>query len=37
MRTIRKGLRQSRYPSNVIDGCLAGKGLTLTTPRQQGQ
>ncbi|MGW0425372.1 IS630 family transposase [Streptomyces sp. NPDC003015] len=37
MRTLRQGLRQIQYRSNVIDGCLAGTGLTLTTPRQQSQ
>lgn len=37
MRTLRQGLRQIQYRSNVIDGCLAGTGLTLTTPRQQNQ
>ena len=37
MRTLRQGLRQIQYRSNVIAGCLAGTGLTLTTPRQQSQ
>lgn len=37
MHTFRKGLRQIQYRSNVIDGCLIGTGLTLTTTRQQGQ
>ncbi|MFC8870210.1 transposase [Streptomyces sp. NPDC057148] len=37
MRTLRQGLRQIQYRSNVIDGCLAGTGLLLTTPRQQSQ
>lgn len=37
MRAPRQGLRQIHYRSNVIDGCLAGTGLTLTTSRQQSQ
>jgi len=37
MHILRKGLRQIQHRSNVIDGCLAGTGLTLTTSRQQGQ
>ncbi|MET8566139.1 transposase [Streptomyces flaveolus] len=37
MRTLRHGLRQIQYRSNLIDGCLAETGLTLTTPRQQAQ
>ncbi|MGW2650793.1 transposase, partial [Streptomyces sp. NPDC001393] len=27
------GLRQIQYHSNLIDGCLAETGLTLTTSR----
>jgi transposase len=37
MRTLRHGLRQIRYRSNLIDGCLPETGLTLTTSPQQGQ
>ena len=37
MRTLRHGLRQIQYRSNLIDGCLAETGLTLTTSRQQAQ
>lgn len=37
MRTLRQGLHQIQCRSNVIDGRLAGTGLTLTTPRQQIQ
>ncbi|WSQ98179.1 hypothetical protein OG735_08810 [Streptomyces sp. NBC_01210] len=28
---------QIQYRSNLINGCLAETGLTLTTPRQQSQ
>ncbi|NEW75342.1 hypothetical protein G4H13_34540 [Streptomyces rapamycinicus] len=35
--TLRHGLRQIQYRSNLIDGCLAGTGLTMTTSRQQSQ
>lgn len=35
--TLRNGLRQIQYRSNLINGCLAETGLTMTTPRQQGQ
>ncbi|MGW5255257.1 IS630 family transposase, partial [Streptomyces sp. NPDC004012] len=35
--TLRHGLRQIQYRSNLIDGCLAETGLTLTTSRQQRQ
>jgi len=34
---LRQGLRQIQYRSNLIDGCLAETGLTLTTSRQQRQ
>ncbi|MFF7098465.1 IS630 family transposase, partial [Streptomyces rubradiris] len=37
MRTLRHGLRQIQYRSNLIDGCLAETGLTLTTSHQQAQ
>ncbi|WP_179203160.1 transposase, partial [Streptomyces griseiscabiei] len=37
MRTLRQGLRQIQYRSNLVDGCLTETGLTLTTSRQQGQ
>ncbi|WP_243982976.1 transposase [Streptomyces sp. NEAU-YJ-81] len=37
MRTLRHGLRQIQYRSNLIEGCLADTGLTLTTSRQQAQ
>ncbi|MGW2836168.1 IS630 family transposase [Streptomyces sp. NPDC001286] len=32
MSTLRHGLRQIQYRSNLIDGCLTETGLTLTTP-----
>lgn len=35
--TLRRGLLQIQYRSNLIDGCLAETGLTLTTSRQQPQ
>ncbi|MER5200737.1 transposase [Streptomyces sp. NPDC002884] len=35
--TLRHGLRQIQYRSNLINGCLAETGLTLTTSRQQRQ
>ncbi|MEU9472947.1 IS630 family transposase, partial [Streptomyces avermitilis] len=35
--TLRHGLRQIQYRSNLIAGCLAETGLTLTTPPQQSQ
>ncbi|MFJ9900959.1 transposase [Streptomyces sp. NPDC091280] len=35
--TLRHGLRQIQYRSNLIDGCLAETSLTLTTSRQQSQ
>ncbi|HEY8987067.1 MAG TPA: IS630 family transposase, partial [Streptomyces sp.] len=35
--TLRHGLRQIQYHSNLINGCLAETGLTLTTSRQQRQ
>ncbi|GAA4033354.1 hypothetical protein GCM10022232_93960 [Streptomyces plumbiresistens] len=37
MRALRQGLRQIQYRSSLIDGCLAGTGLIVTTPRQQSQ
>ncbi|WP_251021779.1 transposase [Streptomyces sp. ISL-98] len=37
MRTLRHGLRQIQYRGELIDGCLAGTGLTTTTSRQQAQ
>lgn len=35
--TLRHGLRQIQYRSDLIDGCLAATGLKLTTPRLQAQ
>jgi hypothetical protein len=35
--TLRHGLRQIQYRSNLINGCLTETGLTLTTSRQQRQ
>nr|WP_030775488.1 transposase [Streptomyces sp. NRRL F-2664] len=37
IRRLRHGLRQIQYRNDIIDGCLTGTGLTLTTPRLQGQ
>jgi transposase len=39
IQTIRHGLRTIQYRSDLIDGCLAGTGLSLTqtTSRVQGQ
>ncbi|MFD7626584.1 transposase [Streptomyces sp. NPDC059851] len=37
MRQLRHGLRQIQYRSDIIDGCLTGTGLTLTTSRPQPQ
>ncbi|MFE9468689.1 winged helix-turn-helix domain-containing protein [Streptomyces virginiae] len=37
IRRLRHSLRQIQYRSDVLDGCLTGTGLTLTTPRLQGQ
>jgi hypothetical protein len=37
MRTLRRGLREVQYRSDLIDGCLTGTGLTPTTPRTQPQ
>jgi transposase len=37
MRTLRTGLREVQYRSNLIDGCLTGTGLTLTTSQLQPQ
>ncbi|CBG71358.1 conserved hypothetical protein [Streptomyces scabiei 87.22] len=35
--TIRRGLRQIQYRSNLINGCLTETGLALTTSRRQRQ
>ncbi|MFF9040980.1 transposase [Streptomyces sp. NPDC014892] len=35
--TLRHGLRQIQYRSNLINGCLAETGLTLATSRRQRQ
>ncbi|MDH6493764.1 transposase [Streptomyces sp. SAI-127] len=35
LHTLRRGLRQIQYRSNVIDGCLTETGLTLTTSHQR--
>jgi transposase len=37
MSALRHGLRQIQYRTNLIDGCLAETGLTLTTSRRQRQ
>ncbi|WUX87200.1 transposase (plasmid) [Streptomyces sp. NBC_01426] len=37
IRRLRHGLRQTQYRSHIIDGCLTGTGLTLTTSRLQSQ
>nr|WP_262705825.1 transposase [Streptomyces sp. NEAU-383] len=37
MSALRHGLRQIQHRSNLVDGCLAETGLTLTTSRQQRQ
>ncbi|MEU6579060.1 IS630 family transposase, partial [Streptomyces sp. NPDC046805] len=37
MRTLRRGLRQVQYRPDLIDGCLTGTGLTLTTSRLKRQ
>ncbi|MFD3880147.1 transposase [Streptomyces microflavus] len=37
IRRLRHGLRQIHYRNDIIDGCLTGTGLTLTTPRLQPQ
>jgi hypothetical protein len=31
IRTVRHGLRKIQYRSELIDGCLAGTGLTLVS------
>ncbi|MFJ9967958.1 hypothetical protein ACIQS9_38680 [Streptomyces avermitilis] len=36
MCALRHGLRQVRFRNNLIDGCLAETGLTVTTTRQRG-
>ncbi|WP_262059829.1 transposase [Streptomyces sp. STR69] len=35
--TVRRGLRQLQHRHDVLDGCLTGTGLTMTTLRIQGQ
>lgn len=35
--TLRRGLRQIQYHSDLVDGCLAATGLKLTTPPLQAQ
>jgi transposase len=35
--TLRQGLRQTQYRSNLIDGCLVETGLTMTTSPLQRQ
>nr|WP_234425706.1 transposase [Streptomyces kebangsaanensis] len=35
MRVLRRRLREIQYRSDLLDGCLAAAGLTLTTPRLQ--
>lgn len=37
MRVLRRTLREIQYRSDVIDGCLATTGLTLTTPSSKAQ
>lgn len=37
IRVLRHNLRELQYRSDVIDGCLAATGLTLTTSRPQTQ
>lgn len=37
IRALRSRLREIQYRSDIIEGCLAGTGLTLTTSRPQGQ
>lgn len=37
LRVLRRTLREIQYNSNIIDGCLAGTGLSPTTSRQQAQ
>ncbi|MET9695280.1 transposase, partial [Streptomyces sp. NPDC006514] len=37
IRRLRHGLRQIQYRGDIINGCLTGTGLTLTTPRLQPQ
>ncbi|MFD3869519.1 transposase [Streptomyces sp. NPDC058623] len=37
MHQLRRGLRRIQNRGDIIDGCLTGTGLTLTTPRLQGQ
>ncbi|MGW2602339.1 IS630 family transposase [Streptomyces klenkii] len=37
IRALRRRLREIQYRSDIIEGCLTGTGLTLTTSRLQGQ
>jgi transposase len=37
IRVLRRTLREIQYRSDVIDGCLAATGLTLTTPSPKTQ
>ncbi|GGP96667.1 hypothetical protein GCM10010278_87210 [Streptomyces melanogenes] len=37
MRLLRRRLRELQYRPGLLDGCLAGTGLTLTTSRPQTQ
>lgn len=37
MRALRRTLRKIQYRSDIVDGCLAATGLTLTTPDPKAQ
>ncbi|MEU3461276.1 transposase [Streptomyces sp. NPDC006733] len=37
LRVLRRTLRQIQYRSELIDGCLAAAGLTLTTSSTKAQ
>jgi hypothetical protein len=37
IRVLLTGLREIQYRPELIDGCLAATGLTLTTSRRQRQ
>ncbi|HET6355925.1 MAG TPA: IS630 family transposase, partial [Streptomyces sp.] len=37
LRALRQGLRQIQYRGELIDGCLAATGLTLTTTHPESQ
>jgi transposase len=37
IRALRTRLREIQYRSDLLDGCLAATGLTLTTPRPEAQ